>query len=266
MFNRNIIEMMQAAPIPPSPTQVFPDAVKRPGVPEVDVTPEVQEEAEPVLQVATPAPFEELSSVDRLLITKRLRVKRALLFRGKRNRFFVRTPDQNLLYTVEEENSWWVGYFCSGLRPLQLHVNNSDGAEVMRVSRPFACTPRLLPCQLQTIQVYAPPENLIGTVEQIWTAIAPEYVVKDAEGNEVLWIHGPKITLSCFQDVQFHITKPDGTAAGATCKRWQGLKHALFYAPVSDRCGVAFERDLSGVQKALLLAATLIFEYLYYDI
>ncbi|XP_060807428.1 phospholipid scramblase 2 [Amyelois transitella] len=256
--------MMQAAPIPASPTQVFPDAVKRPGVPEVDVAPKEQQQTEAVAEV-TP-PLQELTSVDRLLITKRLSVRNVLFLKGKRNRYFVRTPDQNLLYTVEEQNSWWVGYFCYGLRPLQLRVTNSDGAEVMRVSRPFACTPRVLPCQLQNIEVFAPPDHLIGTVEQIWTPIRPEYVVKDAEGADVLWIRGPVVTLSCFRDVQFHITKPDGSAAGATCKRWQGLMHAMFFAPVVDRFGVAFERDLSTEHKALLLAATLLFDYMYYDV
>ncbi|XP_026730695.1 phospholipid scramblase 2-like isoform X2 [Trichoplusia ni] len=253
--------MMQAAPIP-VPVATRYTEIEKPE-PLVDI------EAEPgaLTREATPEPhiLHDLTVVDRLLITKRLRVKNVLFLRGKKNRFFVRTPDQNLIYTIEEENSWWVGYFCYGLRPLQLRVINSQGAEVMRIHRPYSCTSRVLPCQLQRLQVYSPPGQLIGSVEQQWTAIKPTYLVKNDNGDHVFWIRGPYITLSCFRDVQFQIVRADGAAVGATCKRWQGLTHALFFAPVTDKFGVAFEKDLSVEQKALLLAATLLMDYMYYD-
>uniref|UniRef100_A0A2A4K9R9 Phospholipid scramblase n=1 Tax=Heliothis virescens TaxID=7102 RepID=A0A2A4K9R9_HELVI len=218
-------------------------------------------------------PLSELLPVDRLFITKRLRVRNVLFLRGKKNRFFVRTSDQTLVYTIEEENrqvlisfnSWWVGYFCYGLRPLQLRVLNGQGSEVMRIHRPYSCTARILPCQLQHLEVYSPPGQLIGSVEQQWTPVKPMYVVKNGDGESLFWIHGPCITLSCFRDVQFSIVRPDGTAVGATCKRWQGLMHALFFAPVTDKFGVAFERDMPVEEKALLLAATLLMDYMYYD-
>ncbi|KAL0809966.1 hypothetical protein ABMA28_010814 [Loxostege sticticalis] len=253
--------MMQATPIPAAQTQPFTEIYK-PIEPEPKVA--VQETVEELLPL--PRVLQDLSSVDRLLITKRLRVKNVLFLRGKKNRFFVRTPDQTLVYTVEEENSWWVGYFAYGLRPLQLHVTNALGNEVMRINRPFACTGRILPCQLQHIQVFAPPGNSIGTIEQQWAAIRPIYLVKNRDGDNLFWIRGPYITVSCFRDVQFQIMRSDGTHVGATCKRWQGLAHALFMAPVIDRFGVAFERGLSEVEKGLLLAATLLMDYMYYDV
>lgn len=55
-------------------------------------------------ELVEPPLLHELTTVDRLLITKRLPVKNVLCMRGKKNRFFVRTSDQNLIYTVEEEN------------------------------------------------------------------------------------------------------------------------------------------------------------------
>ncbi|XP_075987388.1 phospholipid scramblase 2-like [Anticarsia gemmatalis] len=253
--------MMQAVPIPSAPVQSFPEVVKP--KPSVKLEPET---LEPSREVIPEAPLlGELDSVDRLLITKRLRIKSVLFLRGKKNMFYVRTPDQNLLYTIEEENSWWVGYLCYGLRPLQLRVTNSEGTEVMRINRPYACTSRVLPCQLQTMEIFSPPEQLIGSVEQQWSAVKPLYLVKNVSGDHVFWIRGPYVTLSFFRDVQFQIQRADGMQVGATCKRWQGLTHALFFAPVTDRFGVAFERDLSVEEKGLLLAATLLMDYMYYD-
>ncbi|CAH0599200.1 unnamed protein product [Chrysodeixis includens] len=258
--------MMQAAPIPaPVATRYELEKVE-PLVAAIKAEPSALPR-EPSPQ-ATPEPhiLHDLTFADRLLITKRLRVKNVLFLRGKKNRFFVRTPDQNLIYTIEEENSWWVGYFCYGLRPLELRVINNLGAEVMRIHRPYSCTSRVLPCQLQRLQVYSPPGQLIGSVDQQWTAIKPTYLVKNSTGEHVFWIRGPYITLSCFRDVQFQIVRADGAAVGATCKRWQGLSHALFFAPVTDKFGVAFEKDLSVEEKALLLAATLLMDYMYYDV
>ncbi|XP_072946142.1 phospholipid scramblase 2-like [Epargyreus clarus] len=254
--------MMQAAPIPLAPPEPYTDVVKQPLLDRkgTDVQLKKQEE------VSLPHILEDLTPVDRLLITKRLRVKSVLFLRGKKNRYFVRTPDQNLLYSVEEENSWWVGYFCYGLRPLQLKVTNSLGTEVMRINRPYACTARVLPCQLQHLEVFSPPGTRIGTIEQQWAPIRPIYMVRREDGEQLFWIRGPRVTISCFRDVQFHIMKTDGRQVGSTCKRWQGLVHAMFFAPVTDRFGVAFERDLSVEEKALLLAATLLMDYMYYDV
>ncbi|CAG4962227.1 unnamed protein product [Colias eurytheme] len=247
--------MMQTAPIPAAPQDA--DVVKEPLIEVPRPIAEVTPETENLLS--------ELTEVDRLLITKRLRVKAVLFLRGKKNRFSVRTPDQNLVYTVEEENSWWVGYFCYGLRPLQLRVFNSSSVEVMRINRPYACTSRVFPCQLQNVEVFSPPGRKIGTIEQQWAPVRPIYLVRRENGDEAFWLQGPRVTISFFRDIQFRIQRADGAHVGSTCKRWQGLLHAMFFAPVTDRFGVAFERELTVEEKALLLAATLLMDYMYYD-
>ncbi|KAJ0171174.1 hypothetical protein K1T71_013373 [Dendrolimus kikuchii] len=250
--------MMLVAPIPSSPVQPYTDVLKEVirTIPETEVT-----------AVPTQLPLlSDLSQVDRLFITKRLKVKNVLYLRGKKNKYFVKTSDQNLVYTVEEENSWWVGYLCYGLRPLRLRVTNPEGLEIMSMNRPFKCTARVLPCQLQLLEVFSPPGQMIGTVEQVWTAVKPLYVIRNLDGDAVFWIKGPLMTVSCFKDVKFDISRNNGLPVGGTCKRWKGLMHALFFSPVADSFGLAFERDLSVEDKALLLAATLLMDYMYYDV
>ncbi|RVE44922.1 hypothetical protein evm_010421 [Chilo suppressalis] len=251
-------------PIPSAPPLSFTRLLKPDVLVEKNAEPVVLKEEE---STTTQSVLHSLASTNRLLITKRLRVKNVLFLRGKKNQFFVRTPDRKLVYTVQEENSWWVGYFCYGLRPLQLHVTDDLGRQVMRIDRPFACTARVFPCQLQHIQVFAPPGQKIGSVEQQWSAIRPIYLVKNADGEHIFWIRGPYITLSCFRDVQFDISRVDsGDPVGATNKRWQGLTHAMFFSPVIDRFGVAFDSTLSNEEKGLLLAATILMDYMYYDV
>ncbi|CAB3255108.1 unnamed protein product [Arctia plantaginis] len=252
---------MIAAPIPKIPSLTIPEEVKV--IPSVKIEPTVVDSLQQ--EFVEPPLLNELTTVDRLLITKRLPVKNVLCMRGKKNRFFVRTSDQNLIYTIEEENNWWVGYLCYGLRPLQLRVRNCHGMEVMTINRPFAFTSRVLPCQLQTLEIFSPPGHLIGTVQQQWTALRPLYLVLNERGDSLFWIRGPVNTLTCFKDVQFQIQRTDGEHVGATCKRWQGLTHALFFAPVSDRFGVAFEQNLTVEEKALLMSVTILLDYMYYD-
>ncbi|KOB67478.1 Phospholipid scramblase, partial [Operophtera brumata] len=112
---------------------------------------------------------QDLGSVDRLHITKRLRLKNVLCLRGKKNQFFVRSPDQSLVYTIEEENKLVIPPLLYAHQLCGYHIYQLQGEEVMRIKRPYACTPRVLPCQLQRLQVFAPPDELVGSVEQQWS-------------------------------------------------------------------------------------------------
>ncbi|XP_026317304.1 phospholipid scramblase family member 5-like [Hyposmocoma kahamanoa] len=209
--------------------------------------------------------LEELSSVDRLLITRRMQIKSFFCLSGQRNMFYIKTPDQTQLFTVREESNRWFGYFCLGLRPLRLRVLNTYGTEVIRITRPYKFTTRIFPCQLQYLTVYSPPERLIGHVQQQWTPSSPLYAVKNIEGEVLFFIKGPCVTVTCFHNLQFHILRPDGDHVGVSYKPWQGIIHAIIFAPIRDHCGLAFDKNLKSDEKALLMAATLLFDYMYYD-
>lgn len=56
----------------------------------------------------------------------------------------------------------------------------------------------------------------------------------------------------------------DGTIIGETCKRWRGLGHLMFQAPIQDYFGVAYEKDLTVQHKLLLFAATFLIDYMYH--
>ncbi|KAI8425565.1 hypothetical protein MSG28_011390 [Choristoneura fumiferana] len=284
---------MLASPIPLQTYDPLPDV--KAAVPGTDTqallepVKDSQETESPILQ--------ELETVDQLLITKRLHVKSVLLLRGKRSRYVIKSDEQNLIYTVDEETSdiqvvrpgssptmtysfsWWIGYLCYGLRPLRLRVLNEQGVEVMRIIRPAHMTCQIflhaplwqilmhmaIKVVLNVAQVYSPPGSLLGTIEQQWSPVKPVYVIKNTEGADLFWLRGPLMTVSLFKDVEFEMCRPDGTYVGSTRKRWQGLTHALLFATIRDRFGVAFERDLTPREKALLLAMTLLVDYMYYD-
>ncbi|KAI5645919.1 scramblase domain-containing protein [Phthorimaea operculella] len=228
--------------------------------------PETEKQVEPKSEPAQTL-LKDLEQINELTVVRRLGVKDAVTLKGKKNQFYVTGPSNELLYTIVEENNWWVGYLCYGLRPMTLRVLNASNSEVIRIIRPYSFTTRLLPCQLQRMEVFAPPGRFIGTVVQRWTPVKPIYSVRDASGELIFHIKGPRFTISCFQDVRFHIMRLDGTEVACTTKRWEGLLHALFLAPVKDRFGMTFfEQNMKGEEKALVLATALLLDYMYYDI
>ncbi|KAJ2954968.1 hypothetical protein O0L34_g3310 [Tuta absoluta] len=231
--------------------------------------PEVAEPEKQVSSVSEPAHafLRDLELIDNLTVVRRLGVKDTVTLKGKKNQFYVKGPNTELVYTVVEENNWWVGYLCYGLRPMTLRVLNSANVEVIRIIRPYSFTTRLFPCQLQRMEVFSPPGRLIGTVVQRWTPVKPIYTVRDASGALVFHIKGPRFTVSCFKDIHFYIIRLDGTEVACTTKRWEGLIHALFLAAVKDRFGMSFyEPNMKGEEKALVLATALLLDYMYYDI
>lgn len=56
------------------------------------------------------------------------------------------------------------------------------------------------------MEVFAPPGNLIGTVEQDWSLCSPQYSIKNAAGDTVLRMEGPLCTMSICGDVEFKVS------------------------------------------------------------
>lgn len=60
---------------------------------------------------------------------------------------------------------------------------------------------------LQKLEVCAPVGCLVGTVEQEWSILTPQFSVKNAAGDMVFRIEGPFCTFSiCGSDVKFNVS------------------------------------------------------------
>ncbi len=82
----------------------------------------------------------------------------------------------------------------------------------------------------QAIEIYSPPNVLIGTIEQEWTLCIPKFVVKNEAGEIVLKIKGPCWTCACFSDVEFKILSAanEDIEVGRISKKWSGLLKEVF--------------------------------------
>jgi uncharacterized protein YxjI len=136
--------------------------------------------------------------------------------------------------------------------------------EVIHLYRPLACNNCCFPCCLQSIEVSAPPGNLIGVVQQEWSLCIPIFSVKNANYETVLRIEGPFCTISCCGDVDFEVTAIDGeTQVGKITKQWSGLVREMFTD--SDHFGVTFPIDLDVKMKAVLLGALFLIDMMFFE-
>lgn len=88
-----------------------------------------------------------------------------------------------------------------------MRIMDATPKQVIRLHRPLACKSCCFPCCLQSMEVSSPPGNILGTVEQEWSLLFPNFLVKNAIGDTVLRIEGPLCTFTICGDVEFKVNK-----------------------------------------------------------
>lgn len=136
--------------------------------------------------------------------------------------------------------------------------------EVIHLRRPAACDTCFFPCCLQSIKVSAPPGHNIGSIQQTWSILYPNFAVKNEHGDTVFHIKGPLCTYSiCCKDVEFKVFSTDGTQVGKISKQWSGLARELFTD--ADFFGISFPLDLDVQMKAILMGACFLIDAMFFE-
>jgi hypothetical protein len=55
------------------------------------------------------------------------------------------------------------------------------------------------------MEISSPPGNVIGSIQQEWSILTPQFNIKNAAGDVVLKIEGPICTFSLCGDVEFKV-------------------------------------------------------------
>lgn len=100
-------------------------------------------------------------------------------------------------------------------------------------------------------------QNLLGSVTQDWSIIAPKFSVRDRFGNKVLCVEGPFFPCSFLNDVDFDVLSVNkAQKVGKITKKYSGLGMGRGMYTDSDYFGITFPIDLDVNIKAILLAST----------
>ena len=203
--------------------------------------------------------------VDHLFVKQKVELLEAFLgFEGK-NKYKVYNGAGQELYKAKEETDCCTRNCLGPNRPFDLEIEDMSGNELIHLYRPFRCTSCYFPCFLQEMEVCSPPGTVIGSITQDWSICTPQYSVRDKDGNVALTIEGPICTTSiCGSDVEFKVLSPDGsTEVGKISKQWSGFLREGFTD--ADTFGINFPVDLDVRMKAVLLGATFLIDFNFFE-
>ena len=158
----------------------------------------------------------DLSQHQELIV--RQKVENLEVFTGfeTQNRYQVLTPDgQHLLYAYEESGGF-ARFFLKKHRPLDIHIIDSDGNEVLSASRKFFWI-------LSHLQISDDAGNHIGTLNRRFAVLKRRFSLTDSDGREVGQIIG-----SPFRQYTFSIRDSQNREIGQIIKQWSGLLREVF--------------------------------------
>lgn len=133
-----------------------------------------------------------------------------------KNRYSIATPTgEDILYAYEE-SSGVARYFLKRRRPLQLHVVDDAGGDVLTASRDFFWL-------LSSVKVSDESGRYIGSLNRRFAVARRRFSLLDANNRLVAEIHG-----SIFRRYTFMIQNPAGDEIGRVTKQWSGLGREMF--------------------------------------
>lgn len=211
-----------------------------------------------------PEGLEYLCAVDQLLVHQQLQLLELFLPYEQKNKFVVKNTMGQFIFLALEESDLFSRCCLGELRPFEMKIMDYRNVEVLRFVRPLRCDWGLFFCCLPELQVYAPPETLIGSVKMTANPCFPTFLVLDSDQKEVLWVQGPLITSACCNDVVFDIYCKGGTIKlGMVSKNWSGACREA--ATDIDNFTLVFPLDLDVKVKAVLLGTLILIDILMFE-
>lgn len=211
-----------------------------------------------------PQGLEYLTVLEQLLVSQKIEKLELLSNFEFENRFKVKNSLGQNVYSAFEESDCCTRNICGPQRPFEMKILDNFKNEVLHISRPFRCDLfGCFPSCMSMIEVSAPPGQVIGTVERVFTFIKPKFRVKNSFGDVVMTIVGPACFFKCCSDITMKVFGVNNEEIGKITKQWSGLGRELFTD--ADYFSVTFPLNLDVRMKALLFAAVFLIDITFYE-
>jgi len=211
-----------------------------------------------------PPGLQYLAMIDQLVVKQKVELLEAFSGFETNNKYKIFNSLGQMVYTSKEDTDCCTRQLCGPGRPFDMVISDNQGMEVIHLNRPLRCQACCFPCCLQEMEVSSPPGTVVGTIEQQWTLIYPQFVIKDEGGNPVLKIEGPLCPISCCGDVDFKIISVQtGSEVGLITKQWSGFAKEAFTD--ADNFGISFPLDLDVKVKATLLGSLFLIDFMFFE-
>ncbi|XP_059620530.1 phospholipid scramblase 2 [Phlebotomus argentipes] len=178
------------------------------------------------------------------------------------NRYTVRAGSGEALFYASETSSKNSRLLCGYSRPFSMHITDKTNREALTLRRTTCCGPVYAPlCVNQTVQVWTPPGDLLGYVEQADSLTSCDFRVLHANKEVLYYIHGPHSWTGFLpSETSFRLMSLDMlTQVGTISRTWNSeiSMHSL---------NIYFtDQDLDVKKKSLMIGAAFLMEYMYFQ-
>ncbi|XP_015795681.1 phospholipid scramblase 2-like isoform X2 [Tetranychus urticae] len=175
------------------------------------------------------------------------------------NRYLIKNGLAEKVYTANEKYDKRCMICCNTNRLFDIKVFDFHEREVLNFHRTLGCQSCWCPCCLQSVEVTA-SGTLCGFIKQSWSPFLPKFRICDATGKTVLLIKGP-----C--DINYILTKFKVLSCDGKTKVGHVSAHLASIIPEqlpNDHSSISFPMDLDFNIKAVLLAASILIDRLFY--
>lgn len=171
-----------------------------------------------------------------------------------KNRYMVSLPDgQPAFQAAETGRGGWaflVRSFLKSKRPFTMELRDAYGHVALRLERPWTWF-------FSELHVLDGQGQRLGMIDQRWAFFARQFVILDPQGRELAQLHGPFFRPWTFRVLQ------GGQEVGRITKKWSGLLREAFTD--ADTFGVELGPAMDPRLRALVLAATFLIDFLYFE-
>ena len=171
-----------------------------------------------------------------------------------KNRYVVQLPTgQPALYaaeTGEGAGAALLRTFLKSARPFSMSLMDVTGQPALQLQRPWTWF-------FSRMQVTDGTGMPIGMIQQRFAFFARRFDVLDQNGQVLAELHGP-----FFRPWTFRVVA-QGQEIGKISKKWSGLLKEAFTD--ADTFGVEFSPAMAPPLRSLVLAATFLIDFLYFE-
>ncbi|SLM29821.1 Putative 16S rRNA processing protein RimM (Selenocysteine protein) (fragment) [Desulfamplus magnetovallimortis] len=140
--------------------------------------------------------------------------------------------------------------FMGNWRPFILEVFNRDGSLALSLERPFRFF-------FHELDVFNSNGELLGTIRRQFGILRREYIIYNALEREIFRLFGPILHPWTFKIIK------NGMEVGKITKKWSGFFKETFSK--ADDFGVEFPHDADISQKAMLMGAVFLIDFVHFE-
>jgi len=223
----------------------------------------------PPAPVGCPPGLEYLAQIDQLIVKQQSELLEVMTGWETNNKYKIKNSLGQNVYFALEDSGTCMRQCCGEARAFDMKILDNAQNEVIHLFRPLRCGWCCFPCcDMQEIQVMAPPGTPVGYIVQKWSICtpwcSPVFEICDANRTPILLIKGPGMVCECCSDIDFRVIALDGTTeVGKVTKQWTGATKELFTD--ADTFSINFPMDLDVKAKATMLGAAMLIDFMFFE-